>query len=495
MARDFIHAIGRGNWFHDPTYVQFRGKPLSRSLSIAERRREAVLAAVFLAAAITLALLFDAEREWDSGRALVLTAAFAVAARIELDVGAGYTVPTQLVFVPMLLLLPTTWVPLLVGAGWVIAKLSEVVTGRIHPERSVVALGNSCFSLGPALALVLLDAEHPDWDLWPAYLIALAAQFAADLFAAAVREGFFSPLARELLTGVYLIDVLLTGPALLAAFAAEDARFAFLAVLPGVLLFVLFGRERQNRLRDALALAERNEQAAGLAERLLESERETTKVREEVLAGASSEMLHPLGRLTSLIYRIRRDPQEEQRRATLSEMEQEVQQLRHTAGQFIDYSVLKAGRSLNVSPRRTDVARIVRGAAVAWPASAGIRVEIPDEFPEAMADEGRVLQMVMSLISNAVKYSPPRSPIRVSAQAGEEAISISVTDQGPGIPDRERDRIFGELRRGSTAAGTEGAGLGLFLCREIAQASGGQLLLRTAVGEGSTFTLVLPRAQ
>ena len=461
--------------------------PLTRG----ERGRELLVAAGFLAAALALALLAEPAREWDTPRAVVLVALFALAARIELDVGQGYTVPTQLVFIPMLLLLPTTWVPLLVAAGWLLAKLSEVVTGRITLDRAVIAFGNSWFAVGPAAVLVALDAERADWNLWPAYLLALAAQFAGDLAAAAIVEG--TRVARELISGVYVIDVLLSGPALLAAFASRDARYAFLGILPGVALFVLFGRERSHRLSDALALAERKEQAADLSAKLLESEREATRVREGVLAGASTEMLHPLSRLTALIYRVRRDGDED-RAAHLAEMEREIQQLRHNAGQFIDYSVLKAGQELKITPRPTDLSRIIRGAVAAWPPSAKVSANVPEELPPALADDGRVLQMLMALISNAVKFSPPRAPVEVSVRAGEEAIAISVADQGPGIPEREQERIFHELRRGSTAAGTEGAGLGLYLCRRIAEASGGELLVRTDVGSGSTFTIVLPRA-
>ena len=463
------------------------GSPLTR----AERHRELLLTAGFLIAAGALAALAEPARDWDTPRAVLLVALFAVAARVELDVGRGYTVPTQLVFVPMLLLLPTPWVPLLVAAGWLLAKLSEVVTGRIHPERAAVALGNSWFAIGPAAVLVALDAQRAGWDLWPAYLLALAAQFAGDLAAAAIREG--TSVARDLLSGVYVIDVLLSGPALLAAFASRDARYAFLAILPGVALFVLFGRERAHRLSDALALAERSAHAAELSGRLLESEREATRVREGVLAGASTEMLQPLSRLTALIYRVRRDVDED--RAThLAEMEREIQQLRHNAGQFIDYSVLKAGEELSITPRPTDLRRIVRGAVAAWPPSARVSAQLPEELPPVMADDGRVLQMLMSLISNAVKFSSPHAPVEVSARAGEEAVAISVSDRGPGIPEREQERIFHELRRGSTSAGTEGAGLGLYLCRRIAEASGGELLVRTDVGAGSTFTIVLPRA-
>jgi signal transduction histidine kinase len=457
-----------------------------------ERLRELIVGGGFLVLAVLLALLAEPERSWDVTRAAVLVAAFAIAARIELDVGAGYTVPTQLVFVPMLFLLPTPWVPLLVAGGWFLAKLPDALDGRIPFERVMLGIGNSWFALGPALVLVAFDAQVPDWDLWHVYVFALVAQFAGDLVAAAIREGPRASMALELMSGVYLIDVLLSGPALLAAFASRDAPYAFLAILPAVLLFVLFGRERSERLHDALALAERSEQAAELAGRLLETEREATRVREDVLAGASAAVLHPISRLTSLIYRVRRGDDQE---VALSEMEREVQHLRHNAGQFIDYSLIKAGRGLEVTPRTTDVARLIRGAATAWAPADGVRVELPDELPTVYADDGRVLQMLMILISNAVKFSEPRAPVRVTASAGAEAVSITVADEGPGIPERDLERIFEELRRGSTAHGTQGSGLGLYLCRVIAEASGGELLVRSREGEGSTFTLVLPRAE
>ena len=113
-----------------------------------ERLRELFVGGSFLLLAVLLAVLAEPERSWDVPRAVLLVAAFAVAARIELDVGAGYTVPTQLVFVPMLLLLPTPWVPLLVAAGWFLGKLPDALSGRIPFERVMLGIGNSWFALG-----------------------------------------------------------------------------------------------------------------------------------------------------------------------------------------------------------------------------------------------------------------------------------------------------------------------------------------------------------
>jgi hypothetical protein len=86
-------------------------------LSGRERMVEWLAASTFLLAAIGMAVLMDAERSFDSSLAAVLVCAYALASRIRFSDGAGYTVPTQLVFVPMLFLLPTTMVPLFVAAG------------------------------------------------------------------------------------------------------------------------------------------------------------------------------------------------------------------------------------------------------------------------------------------------------------------------------------------------------------------------------------------
>jgi signal transduction histidine kinase len=462
-----------------------------------ERQAELLVGVGFLLVASALAGLAGADREWDTLPALVLVLAFALGTRIQLDVGAGYTVPTQLVFVPMLLLLPTPDVPLLVAAGWALGKLPDVIERSVHPERLLVALGNSWYAVGPALVLVAFDAQTPDWDDWPVYVLAVLAQFGTDFAASAAREWLGRGVELRVMFGVlrwvYLIDLLLTGPALLAAFASRDARLGFLPILPAALLFVLFGRERSHRLADALTLAERSEQAADLAAALLESERETTRVREDVLAGASAQVLTPLGRMTALVYRLRREDGSELE-LRLKEMEREISQLRHDAGQFIDYSLLKAGRELPVEPRRTELAPIVRGAAAAYRPDARVSLELPERIPAVLADDGRLMQILMALLSNAVKFSPDRSPVLVRVRVLEDTVEVAVADEGPGISQRDLARIFEEMRRGSAAAGTEGAGLGLYLCRLLAEAMGADLRVHSRLGEGSTFTLVLPLA-
>jgi len=108
-------------------------------------------------------------------------------------------------------------------------------------------------------------------------------------------------------------------------------------------------------------------------------------------------------------------------------------------------------------------------------------------------DELFVGQIVSNLVSNAIKYAPSEEPIEIHVGTDENGTMVSVTDHGPGIPASEVDRIFDRFHRlGNVltrAAG--GTGLGLYIARQLAAAVGGTIVVESALGGGSTFTLRL----
>lgn len=106
-------------------------------------------------------------------------------------------------------------------------------------------------------------------------------------------------------------------------------------------------------------------------------------------------------------------------------------------------------------------------------------------------DPVRIEQVIFNLISNSIKYGNG-SQIELSSYFDHQSIFISVNDQGPGIEEKDQDRIFQLFERASHDA--HGLGLGLFICNEISKAHGGQILLNSSPGKGSTFTLKLPLA-
>ena len=115
-----------------------------------------------------------------------------------------------------------------------------------------------------------------------------------------------------------------------------------------------------------------------------------------------------------------------------------------------------------------------------------------DEGVLVLGDEGFLARVVDNLVGNALKFSPPSSPVRLAVtHRGDEAL-LSVTDLGPGIPEAERERVFGRFVRGSGTGGAEGLGLGLSLVREVVTWHRGHVSVRSADGTGSVFEVVLP---
>lgn len=109
------------------------------------------------------------------------------------------------------------------------------------------------------------------------------------------------------------------------------------------------------------------------------------------------------------------------------------------------------------------------------------------------ADRQRLVQAVMNLVRNAAAYTPEGTPVAIGTALDRQTVRIWVRDEGPGIAEADRERIFERFARGSAGARrTDGTGLGLSIVAAIAAAHGGRLQLDTALGKGSTFTIELP---
>jgi putative nucleotidyltransferase with HDIG domain len=260
-----------------------------RKLDRRERLCTLLFAGGFATAALVLFLAADAARELSVPLAVAFFAAYVVADRIEFSTGAGYAVPTQLVFVPMLLLLPTPMVPLLVAGAYVLSGALSAASEGTDPGRSVMTVADAWFALGPAVVLVAFGAQLPDWSHWPAYLAALAAQLAVDavIFAARGRIGLGLPVPDVLreMRLAQRVDLLLAPIGLLAAIAAASAPAAALLVLALVPLVRGFGREREGRIQQSLELGRAYRGTALLLRDLIEDDDEYTgRHTEDVVA-------------------------------------------------------------------------------------------------------------------------------------------------------------------------------------------------------------------
>lgn len=123
-----------------------------------------------------------------------------------------------------------------------------------------------------------------------------------------------------------------------------------------------------------------------------------------------------------------------------------------------------------------------------------LRNEVTEECPGIIADVEKVRRVLVNLLSNAIKFTPDGGTIALSAVCDDEGLLLSVTDNGPGIPEEYRERIFekfGQVQGRQTDLPS--TGLGLTFCRMVAEAHGGRIWVESKVGEGSTFYVRLPR--
>ena len=121
-----------------------------------------------------------------------------------------------------------------------------------------------------------------------------------------------------------------------------------------------------------------------------------------------------------------------------------------------------------------------------------VAVDAPDEAA-VRADRGEVRRAAINVVANALEHSPPEGTVRIAVRANGSGVSLTVTDEGRGVPPELRSRLFDRFAAGDARRGA-GTGLGLYLARKVAEANGGTLTYRPSEPRGSTFTFTLPRA-
>jgi HD-GYP domain-containing protein (c-di-GMP phosphodiesterase class II) len=213
----------------------------------------------FVAAASSLAIFMPSDRQPSLGLVVLLVGSYALALRVQFEIGLGYAVPTQLIFVPMLFLLPTGWVPLLVATGIAVAYLPDHLWGGWHPDRILVHLSSAWHAVGPALILGLAAEPSADWRRhWPLFVLAITAQFALDYGSAAARalpSGVPAAAFARAVRWPMLVDACLSPLALVIALGSIERPYAFLLSLPLLGLVAFFARERRARVDHALELS------------------------------------------------------------------------------------------------------------------------------------------------------------------------------------------------------------------------------------------------
>jgi two-component system sensor histidine kinase KdpD len=180
-------------------------------------------------------------------------------------------------------------------------------------------------------------------------------------------------------------------------------------------------------------------------------------------------------------------------RELLTIIDEETDRLNQLASEVVAMARIEAGK-LHLEKQPVAVSDLVSSALAAVPSDGRPwRLDIADPLPLADADPEFAAQVVKQLAENAVKYSPPGSPVGVSAERRDGKIVIGVSDRGPGIADNERARIFDRFFRGRRHRfDTKGTGMGLAIAKGIVEAHGGRIWVESEPGQGSVFYFSLP---
>ena len=167
---------------------------------------------------------------------------------------------------------------------------------------------------------------------------------------------------------------------------------------------------------------------------------------------------------------------------------------------ILDLSKVEAGK-MELEPSVFDLRKIIEGSLVmvkerAMNHGIALTAEVGAGLGLVSADERKIKQIIFNLLSNAVKFTPDKGAVKLHGTIVGDEIHIAVTDTGLGVPESEQEKIFQEFHQvsgGNLTAKAEGTGLGLTLCKKFAELHGGRIWVKSVPGQGSTFTLGLPR--
>ena len=274
--------------------------------------------------------------------------------------------------------------------------------------------------------------------------------------------------------------------------------FLVTAVITGQLAARLRERAREasERAREAVALYEERER---LREAATEAEvlRRADDLKTALLGAVSHDLRTPLASIIASAGSLRQrdvDWTDAERDGFLADIENEARRLGRIVANLLDLSRMESG---TLRPERGwyDVAALVDdvvGRLRGLTGQHNVRVTIPDDLPPVPLDYVEIDQVLTNVIENAARHTPAGTTIWISAEREADAIVIGVADDGPGIAEDERARVFDPFIRGGDRRAARGAGLGLAISRGLVEAHGGYITAEERPGGGTWIRISLP---
>ncbi len=217
----------------------------------------AVSAVAYVAAAGVFAAVVPTHRTVSLAALAVLVVGYAIATRIQFEVGSGVVIPTELAFAPMLFILPARDVPLAIVAGIVLSQIPEIVRGTATIGAAATAIGSSWFALGPAAVVVAFHEPAATSGRWPLLILLVAVQTGSDFVSTAVREWFALRVRPAQLLSAMAFVVGVDGVLAPVGFVGAITGTWITLLMPLLLLVLIarFARERRTAINSALELS------------------------------------------------------------------------------------------------------------------------------------------------------------------------------------------------------------------------------------------------
>jgi signal transduction histidine kinase len=220
-------------------------------------------------------------------------------------------------------------------------------------------------------------------------------------------------------------------------------------------------------------------------------------MQDEFISTISHELRTPLGFIKGYVTTLMRQDaawDSDTRLEFLHIVDEEADRLRELIDNLLDSSRLETG-SLGMTKEPIHVGTLIRDTISrtksAYP-EMDLRMELAEDLPILSLDPTRVAQVLDNLLSNANKYAAG-APVVIRSSTHDNAVKIEVQDAGPGIPSQHLPRLFERFYRvPDQNANVRGTGLGLYICRKIVEAHGGEISVTSQPGQGTRFNITLP---
>jgi two-component system sensor histidine kinase KdpD len=259
---------------------------------------------------------------------------------------------------------------------------------------------------------------------------------------------------------------------------------------------LVLGRETLEALGTLIAIAvERVSAIEALGK--AEAARQEERLRSALLDSVTHELRTPLTAIKASVTSLLTQPElsDAQRRELFSIISEESDHLNHLIEEALEMARLDAGEiELEIAPHAIhEVIDAALEASKNLLANHAVNVRLPESLPLVPMDPARIREVLTQLLDNAVKYSPPGTPIVISSEVSDRSLVTSVADRGAGIDSFEQALIFDKFYRGREQRyGVQGTGMGLAICKAIVEAHGGTVGVTSQVGSGSVFHFNLP---